>query len=284
MEHLGQDSTAQHRRQALLTSGYHALVVVPLMVNDEAYGGLTTYYQQKRDFDQEELDVAMLFGTQISLAIQNARLRERSEEIAVTAERNRIARDLHDSVTQTLFSASMIADVLPILWTMQPDEGERRLTELRELTRGALAEMRTLLLELRPATLEDVPLPELLQQLIDGISARGMFAIDIQITGECEQPVDVRVAFFRTAQEAMNNIAKHSQATQATVILRCQPTATVIQIIDNGCGFQIDRITPNHLGLKIMRERAAAINGDLEINSTLGEGTTVQLSWKARKT
>lgn len=277
---IGEDTTAEYRRQLLLASGYRALIVVPLMVNDEAYGGLVTYYNKPHNFDEEEIKLASLFGTQISLAIQNAHLRTRGEEQAVTAERSRIARDLHDSVTQTLFSASMIADVLPLLWTMKPEEGERRLEELRELTRGALAEMRTLLLELRPATLEDVPLPELLQQLIEGIAARGKLDVELQVDGACEMPVDVRVAFFRTAQEAMNNIAKHSQAQSAIVTLVCTPAVVTLRIADDGCGFVLDKISPNHLGLDIMRERAAAIGGDLTIQSSLGNGTTIQLSWQ----
>lgn len=277
---LGTDATAAYRRQLLLGSGYRALIVVPLMDNEETYGGLATYYTAPHAFAQEEIDLAMLFGSQISLAVQNANLRRYSEEQAVTAERSRIARDLHDSVTQTLFSASMIADVLPQLWEMRPSEGTRRLHELRELTRGALAEMRTLLLELRPATLEDVPLPDLLQQLIDGIAARGKLAVEFICTCDDDLPVDVRVAFFRTAQEALNNIAKHSQANNAVVKLTCLETMVTLTIMDDGCGFLLDKIPPNHLGLDIMRERAAAIHGDLRIDSTPDAGATVQLSWQ----
>ena len=282
-DNLGQDTTAQQRRQILLSHGYRALIVVPLMVNDEAYGALTVYYKGEREFVDEELELATVFGAQISLAIQNEHLRLRSEATAIAEERNRIARDLHDSVTQTLFSANMIAGVLPQIWAMQPEEGMKRLHELQELTHGALAEMRTLLVELRPAMLEDMVLPELLQQLIDGIAARGKFAISFQVDGDCALPLPVRVAFFRTAQEAMNNIAKHSQATKAELQLVCGAELVRLTVIDNGCGFRLGKITSNHLGLTIMRERAAEISGDLSIRSTPSKGTTIELTWKRRE-
>ena len=143
--------------------------------------------------------------------------------------------------------------------------------------------MRTLLLELRPATLEDVPLPELLQQLIDGVAARGKVAVDFQIEGDCDLPMEIRVAFFRTAQEAMNNVAKHSQASRVAITLQCQSDAAMMTIGDDGCGFALDKIPPNHIGLDIMRERAAAIDGDLSIETTPSIGTTVQLSWQRRE-
>ena len=140
-------------------------------MKDEIFGGLMLYYVEARKFSAEEIELAVMFGDQAVLAIENARLRAQAERTAVAAERNRIARDLHDSVTQTLFSATLIAEVLPKLTQRDSEEGSRRLEELRQLTRGALAEMRTLLLELRPATLTEVSIEELLRQLTE--AARG---------------------------------------------------------------------------------------------------------------
>ena len=225
-------------------------------------------------------DKRIILATVIDITDRKAT--EEALERATIAERNRIAHDLHDSVTQTLFAASMIADVLPELWQMYPDEGEKRLQELRDLTRGALAEMRTLLLELRPATLEDVTLPELLKQLINGVAVRGEFSVDFQVNGDCNLPVDVRMAFFRTAQEAMNNIAKHAEATNVDIQLDCGPTLAMVKITDNGRGFKVDEIPPNHIGLDIMHERAASVHANLIIESTLSQGTTVQLTWHKR--
>ena len=150
---------------------YCAQLAVPLRIKDETYGGLMLYYIEPRKFSDEEIELAVMFGDQAVLAIENAGLRAHAERTAIAAERNRIARDLHDSVTQTLFSATLIAEVLPKLVERNGSEGMRRLEELRQLTRGALAEMRTLLLELRPATLIEVSIEELLRQLTE--AARG---------------------------------------------------------------------------------------------------------------
>ncbi|MCB0214586.1 MAG: PAS domain S-box protein, partial [Anaerolineae bacterium] len=152
----GGDVDSRSRWTVLVTHGYHAVLAVPLIVKDEVYGSLVLYYSQPRQFPKESIELAVTFADQVALAIENARLRTQVEQAAIVAERNRLARDLHDSVTQTLFSASLIAEVLPKLWNRRHSEGERRLEELRQLTRGALAEMRTLLLELRPSRLIDV--------------------------------------------------------------------------------------------------------------------------------
>ncbi|MCK4450594.1 MAG: PAS domain S-box protein, partial [Anaerolineae bacterium] len=128
---------------------------VPLMVKEQVIGMLTLDHSEPDHYSPRQEELALAFANQAAAAIENARLYERAQELAVVEERSRLARDLHDAVTQTLFSASLIAEVLPRLWERDPDEGWRRLEELRQLTRGALAEMRTLLLELRPSALVD---------------------------------------------------------------------------------------------------------------------------------
>ncbi|NTV64579.1 MAG: PAS domain S-box protein, partial [Oscillochloris sp.] len=139
------------------------------------------------------------------LSLANERLREKAAQDAVAAERTRLARDLHDAVTQTLFSTTLIADVLPDIWAMNPDEGRRRLEEVRQLTRGALAEMRTLLVELRPNALTEVPLPTLLRQLSEALTGRARISIQCDSEGERKLPGDVQIALYRIAQEALNN-------------------------------------------------------------------------------
>lgn len=199
---------------------------------------------------------------------------------AAADERNRLARDLHDAVSQTLFSASLIADVLPRLWERNPNEARRRLEEVRQLTRGALAEMRTLLLELRPTALVEAELPLLLSQLAESISGRSRVPVTVSVEGECGAlPVEVKVALYRVAQEALNNIAKHSGATQARVELRCESASVFLKIADDGRGFEMTGIRSNSLGLGIMRERAAGIGGVLSVQSKIGAGTEVTVAW-----
>ncbi len=216
----------------------------------------------------------------------NERLRAEEElahhaaEVAVAEERNRLARDLHDAVTQTLFSASLIAEVLPKLWGRDRNEGERRVTELRELTRGALAEMRTLLLELRPTALEDAEFGDLLKQLAESITGRARVPVAVELNGECALDAEVKIALYRIAQEALNNIAKHAGADRAVISFECQPAMVTLSIQDNGYGFEPGEVAPDSLGLGIMRERAEAVNASLEISSQQDQGTKIKVTWQ----
>ena len=187
-------------------------------------------------------------------------------------------------MTQTLFSASLIAEVLPRLLDSDRVESEKRLAELRQLTRGALAEMRTLLLELRPSTLIEVQLSELLRQLTEAITGRSRVPVELILQGAGPLPPDVKIAFFHIAQEALNNVAKHARATQASVTFKRTPHRGQLIITDNGRGFVIEKVTPEHLGLTIMNERAEAIGARLEIESRLGQGTTVTVAWREPRT
>jgi PAS domain S-box-containing protein len=212
----------------------------------------------------------------------NDLLREKAAQDAVTTERTRLARDLHDAVTQTLFSASLIAEVLPDLWEMKPAEGRRRLEELRQLTRGALAEMRTLLVELRPNALVDVPLPVLLKQLCDSFIGRARLPVQLNVDGKRTLPPDVQMAFYRITQESLNNIVKHAKATQVIVTLRLDGNIR-LSIADNGVGFDPASVPADHLGTKIMRERAEAIGATYSLYSEPGEGTQISVTWEESK-
>jgi signal transduction histidine kinase len=259
---------------------FQVQLAVPLFVQHKVCGILGLYYGEARQFSDEEIALVRMVGDQTALAIENARLRMQVERAAVAAERNRIARDLHDAVTQTLFSASMIAEVMPRLWERNPEEGKRRLHELRELTLGALAEMRTLLLELRPARLMEVDLADLLRQLVEATSGRARVPITLHAQSESNLPPDVKVAFYRIAQEALNNIAKHARAQHAIVTFTGSPQGASLSVRDDGCGFVTGTILPQHLGLSIMRERADAIHATLTVKSLPDQGTEVSVSWR----
>jgi PAS domain S-box-containing protein len=212
----------------------------------------------------------------------NKLLQQKAAQEAVAAERTRLARDLHDAVTQTLFSATLIADVLPDIWTMNIEEGRRRLEELRQLTRGALAEMRMLLVELRPNALVEVPLPTLLRQLSEALTGRARIDIQFSYEGERALPPDVQVALYRIAQEALNNVVKHSQATQAAIMLRLDRQVR-LNITDNGMGFDPSAVTADHLGLKIMCERSDAIGAKFNLYSEPGEGSQITVTWQDKE-
>ena len=206
-------------------------------------------------------------------------LAEKAAEEAVTADRTRLARDLHDAVTQTLFSASLTAEVLPDLWDMDVNEAKKSTEELRQLTRGALAEMRTLLLELRPAALTQTRLGDLIKQLCEAFIGRSRLPITLNIDGDHELPPEVQIAVYRIAQESLNNVFKYARATQVNVSLFFLPDGLRFEVCDNGVGFDMSTIKPASLGMRIMRERAEAIGSDLNVSSTPGSGTCVELTW-----
>lgn len=299
------DRVTPDARHWLAQSRLHSAALAPLVIKNRVIGTLVLMKAEGREgFNQGDLDLLVAFANQAAIAIENMRLYEEAQQVAASQERNRLARDLHDAVTQTLFSASLIAEVLPALWENDPAEGRELLGELRQLTRGALAEMRTLLLELRPTALVEADLSDLLRQLAESVSGRTGIPVTVSLAG-CppDLPDEVHVALYRIAQETLNNVVKHSQAKHATVHLGCsrelegdltavrdaaegksqqeKPGRVILTIRDDGRGFDPAAVSPNHFGLGIIRERAQAIGAALHVESQPGAGAQVTVVWDA---
>ncbi len=204
---------------------------------------------------------------------------DQEREQAVLQERQRLAQNLHDAVNQSLFSASLIAEVLPRVWERNPDEGRQSLEELRRLTRGAIAEMRGLLVELQPLVITDSDLGDLLRQLSDAFTGRTNMPIALTITGQGTLPTEVQVALYRLCQEGLNNIAKHARASQVMMQLRYEASSAELTIYDDGRGFNPAEVPPGHYGLNIMQERAEAIGALLSVASQVGHGTKIKIRW-----
>lgn len=204
---------------------------------------------------------------------------EQLEKAAVLAERERLARDLHDAVTQSLFMATATAEALPRVWEQNPEQAQQALKELQLLTRGALAEMRSLLLELRPTSFSEQPLATLIQQLTDGLAARSRMIVTTTILGEYHLPADTKMALYRITQEALNNTIKHAEASRALVSLQCEDEQLLLRIIDDGKGFDHESIV-SHFGLENMRARADDIGADINFKSSPGNGTEITIMWK----
>ena len=272
-------------RWELVSGDYRTALCTPLVVDEVVFGGLVLYYGEERAFTPEEVRFAHTLADQASLAITNAQLKIKAQEAAVIAERNRLARELHDAVTQTLFSASLIADVLPKLWDKDPQQAHERLEELQQLTRGALGEMRTLLMELRPSALVDADPGELLKHLADAFTGRTGLPVyfDLQVVEYSEISTDVKLAIYRIAQEGLNNILKHAQATQVWMHFRCDLETVAFSLRDDGLGFSPGQLAPGHLGLGIMKERAESVGAEFSFSSQPGDGTTLRLVWRCRK-
>ena len=228
---------------------------------------------------------AKLSGQKLYTAIarditERKRAEKQLEEAVVSAERERIARDLHDAVTQSLFMASSIAETLPQIWERKPDEARRGVDELRWLTMGALAEMRNMLIELHPTALTERTLGVLLKQLTDGLMARTQMPVTISVAGDCSLPDEVQIALYRIAQEALNNIIKHALASRAILRLDCTPERVQLSIQDNGEGFDPGAIGSDHMGVSNMSERAQAIGAEFRLDSEPGQGTKIAVTWR----
>ena len=227
--------------------------------------------------DEDEIASIAIFAADVT---EQKLLQEKEKESAAIEERSRLARDLHDAVTQTIYSASLIAEVLPQVWARSPDEGQRNLTKLRALVRGALAEMRTMLFELRPAALEAASLETLLGQLGDALHGRTRIPVQVEVEDIPDLPLPVKLAFYRITQEAVNNIIKHAGATQTQIELKRQSGQVCLRVWDNGCGFDPTKTPNGVLGVQIMQERAESIAARFEFDSQSNQGTILTVNWQ----
>jgi len=295
------DVSYDPRYVMMLPAETQSELLVPITVKGEVVGVLDVQSDRPNAFDDTDLAVLQSLAHQTGAAIENARLYEQAQRTAVVEERNRLARELHDAVTQTLFSASLIAEALPASWELDPQDGQELLKELQQLTRGAMAEMRTLLLELRPTALVETSLVDLLHQLAEAAAGRMGVPVTVRAELTCVLPPDVHVTLYRIAQEALNNVVKHARAHHVELTLRCTPVSAgpgvastakgspaqreaggqrvELSIRDDGRGFDVGEAPPDHLGLGIMHERAQAIGAQITVESERGVGTCVTVVW-----
>lgn len=257
-------------------------LVVPLVTSGETIGILCLATPRGRPFQDEHLALARGVGDQLSVAISNARYFQASQQTAAQEERDRIARDLHDSVSQSLFSLTLHARTaeLALARAGLDSEGEvgRSLQRVRALTQAALAEMRALIFELRPGALGEEGLGAALLKHSAAVTAREGLEIRVSAPGERLPLVAGQEEhLYRLAQEALNNVVKHAHANCAWVELTSRARVVVLVVRDDGVGFDPDDAHPGHLGLATMRDRAAQIGAELSFESEAGAGTTVQV-------
>lgn len=263
-----------------LIAGMHSWMWVPLAVKGRIIGGLGVAHEMKNYFTHHHSDLALSVANQAAITMVNTELNKQAQELAVLEERQRLARNLHDAINQSLFSAGLIAEVLPRLWERDQAEARRSLEDLRKLNRGAIAEMRALLAELRPSTLIDAELGDLLGLLANAFTGRTNVPVKVTVEGQGILPADAQVAIYRVCQEALNNIAKHAAASTVEIYLKHEDTGIEVMIRDDGRGFDPEQSTTGHYGLDMMRERAEAVSAVLAITSQPGHGTEVTIQWK----
>jgi PAS domain S-box-containing protein len=254
-----------------------ALLSVPLVVGDETYGALALFYARSRAFADDEVDLVVAFADQAALAIENARLHERAAEAAIVQERARLARELHDSVTQSLYSLTLLAEGwrrLQASGRLQEDDDP--LAEVGQIAQQALKEMRLLVYELRPLLLEEEGLLGALHQRLGAVERRAGIEARLLAQELIELPAPVQECLYGIATEALNNALKHAEATKVTVHLNSEGETVVLEVVDDGVGFEpgLGARSPG-MGLQTMRERAEQAGGTLLISSAPGEGTRV---------
>jgi PAS domain S-box-containing protein len=262
-----------------LIEGMHSWMWVPLAVKGRMIGGVGVAHAKRNTFTHHHGDLALSVANQAAITMANTALNRQAQELAVLEERQRLAHNLHDAINQSLFSAGLIAEVLPRLWERDQAEARRSLADLRKLTRGAMAEMRALLAELRPSTLTDAELGELLGLLANAFTGRTNVPAKVTMTGQGVLPADVQVAVYRICQEALNNVARHAAASTVEIHLKHEETALEVIVRDDGQGFDPEQIASGHYGLSMMHERAEGVGAQVSIVSRPGHGTELTIRW-----
>lgn len=263
----------------LLLNGVQAWMWVPVAVKQRVIGSVGVAHTEHNYFTPHHADLALTVANQAAITLINAELYEHAQALAALQERQHLAQNLHDAVNQSLFSAGLIADVLPRLWDRDQDQARRSLEDLRRLTRAAQAEMRALLAELRPSALTDTDIGDLLHLLGNALSGRINIPVTVNVAQEVVLPSEVQVAFYRVCQEALNNVAKHAKASRVEIDLRHEGTSIELRIRDDGIGFDPEQTVSGHYGLGMMRERAEAVGALLTVTSQPDHGTELVMHW-----
>ncbi len=253
-----------------------AWIGVPLVARGEVIGALTLDKKEPKFYDEEDGRTVLAFANQAAIAIENARLYDRAREQDILAERNRLARELHDSLSQSLFSMVLNAEAANHFFESDPQKARAQITILYETANAALKEMRSLIFELRPANLENEGLATVLTKHAKMIGERYGIKIRTIITGQRRLASPIEKALFRVAQEALNNVVKHAHASEVTITLSNQENMVTMSVEDNGTGIAPGAVKPNTLGLTSMRERVEQLDGTIVFTPGAGGiGTTV---------
>ena len=256
---------------------------VPLIIQDRATGLLVLIHQDPHYYREEDAQLALAFAQQVAVATENARLYKQAGKLAVLEERQRLARDLHDSVSQVLYSIGLGAKAARAALDHNPTQIADALDYVNRLAEAGQVEMRALIFELRPESLRTDGLVAALEKQAAVLRTRHRMAVQTSFCPEPDVPLGIKETLYRISQEAIHNIVKHAHATQVNLILGHPHERICLEVSDNGVGFDLLEDYPGHLGLKSMRERAEQCNGQLQIESAPGQGTKVEFIISLKK-
>jgi signal transduction histidine kinase len=257
-------------------------LILPLIAKGELIGCLVLTHSEPDYYPQQSRTLSQAYANQVAIAIHNAQLYKQSMENAAIEERNRLARELHDSVAQALYSISLFIDATRMaLKTNKPQVVENHLEELTQLSKEAMSDMRLMIFELRPPILEKIGLVAALQNRLESVEARAGFQASFEATGDIHLSTDEEIDLYRIAQEALNNVVKHAQANKVKVAIHGQEGFVRLIIQDDGIGFD-PQIAYNRggQGFRNMHERAARVGAHCSFESRPGKGTQITVELK----
>lgn len=265
--------------QAVLEEGFLSVASIPLLSKEQVQGVLTISSRELRHFSREDSNLLLSIGHQIGVAIENARLYDQAQQMGILEERQRLARELHDSVTQALYGVTLYAEAaIRLLSSGETAMAANHLGELQNTAQEALKEMRLLIFELRPSVLEKEGLVAALQTRLESVEERAGLKTDFKMEGEISLSFGTESELYRIAQESLNNALKHAQAHRISVILRQDEHTVSLKITDDGVGFDPETIQrQGGLGLPGIKERVARLAGQLSVESEPGAGTTIKV-------
>jgi signal transduction histidine kinase len=261
----------------LVPSGTHSILTVPMRTRQRVVGAISIYNKQGApSFSERDAEIGMLFAQQAAVAIENVRLYEEVRGKAALEERQRLARELHDSVSQALFGITLNAASADELFDVSPDRARGLMRDVLRLADAGLTELRALIFELRPESLEREGLVGALEKQVASVRARHGLEVSVELGEEPDLSQPAKEALYRVAQEALQNAVKHARAQTVRLLLESGGAEVRLLVADDGRGFDPRQDFPGHLGLQSMRERAAAVGGSVEIDSAPGAGTRLQ--------
>jgi len=281
---MSEDLMADPRlvRPACREEKFGSVVSIPLTSRERMMGILTLYAKRLRAFSDTDQDLLALVGRHIGVAVENAQLSARMRELAVAEERGLIAREIHDGIAQSLAYLNLETAKLQRLLTGDPGPAMAELGHIRQVIKETCEDVRALLVDFRMTFKEGEGLAEALSRCLEEFGRRTAIRTQLIMSGNPSAlPSPVQVPVFRIIQEALSNVRKHAEARTVVVGLRAAPSLLEVTVRDDGRGFDPAASAGQgaaHLGLGIMRERAAALGGQLSCESQPGRGTTLRLT------
>ncbi|HZU76519.1 MAG TPA: PAS domain S-box protein, partial [Dehalococcoidia bacterium] len=254
-----------------------SLLAAPLLVANELIGAMFISSATADRYRPHDIALVAATASQMAVAIENARLHERTRTVVAVEERQRLARELHDSVSQALYGIGLGAETARAMLERDPARAAQPIEYVQQLARAGMAEMRALIFELRPESLAQEGLVAALEKQAAATRARHQIAVDLALGSEPDLPLEAKEALYRIAQEAMHNTVKHARAKSVAVALVHDAREVALTVRDDGVGFDPGGDFPGHLGLRSMRERAARHGAMLDVASAPGQGTLVRV-------